>query len=139
MTKQMPEGYTYEPTPSAFPEHVCKLYRKHVAVADGEDEFWTAVLIEDVHVNSWGFAHGGFMAHLSECATASAAYVDGGPPVVAIELSTYFLRAPKLGEILEIRARATRRTRSLVFVEAHAFIGDEIQFTATAVNKVVGA
>jgi uncharacterized protein (TIGR00369 family) len=110
-----------------------------VEVPGGEPEKWVALYVEDHHVNSWGMAHGGLIAFAAEVATASAAWDPAGPPVVTISLTTQFLRAPKLGQLLEVRAQASRRTRSLVFVDAQAFAGGELQFTATAVNKVIGA
>lgn len=58
--------------------------------------------------------------------------------MVTISLTTQFLRAPRLSQWLEVRAQATRRTRSLVFVDAHGFADGALQFTATAINKVLG-
>jgi uncharacterized protein (TIGR00369 family) len=135
----VPEGYRYAPSPSAFPNHVGRIFHKTVEVPGGEPEKWVALYVEDHHVNSWGMAHGGLIAFAAEVATASAAWDPAGPPVVTISLTTQFLRAPKLGQLLEVRAQASRRTRSLVFVDAQAFAGGELQFTATAVNKVIGA
>ena len=138
MTDEIPAGYEPPIATSPFPDYVGTIYRKEVTNAQGEKEVWSAFRIKEHHVNAWSFAHGGLMAHLSECANASVGYEVGGPPVVAIELSTYFVRAPKLGSLLEIRAKALRRTKSLVFTEAHAFVGDELQFSSTSVQKVVG-
>lgn len=134
----IPEGYSFAPSPSAFPNHVGRLFHKKVEVPGEESEHWAALRIEAHHVNSWGMAHGGLIAFLAEVGTAGAAWDPAGPPVVTISLTTQFIRAPKLGQLLEVRSRATRRTRSLVFVEAHAFADGELQFTATALNKVIG-
>lgn len=138
MSDEIPEGYSYTPSPSAFPNHVGRLFSKTVDTADGEPEKWTALRVADHHVNSWGLAHGGLIAFLAEVATASAAWDPDGPPVVTVSLTTQFVRAPKLGQLLEMRARTTRRTRSMVFVEAHAFADGELQFTVSALNKVIG-
>lgn len=138
MTDAVPEGYSYSPSPSAFPNHVGRIFHKTVDVPGGESEKWLALYVEPHHVNSWGMAHGGLIAFLAEVATSSAAWDPAGPPVVTISLTTQFLRAPKLGQLLEMRSQASRRTRSLVFVDAQAFAGGELQFTATAVNKVIG-
>lgn len=69
----VPDGYRFETSPSAFPNHVGRLCHKIVDAAGGEPEHWTALRIEDHHVNSWGFAHGGLIAFLAEIATARAA------------------------------------------------------------------
>jgi uncharacterized protein (TIGR00369 family) len=134
----IPEGYSYAPSPSAFPNHVGRVFHKTVPGEGGEPEKWVAVYVEEQHVNSWGMAHGGFIAFLAEVATASAAWDPAGPPVVTVSLTTQFLRAPKLGQLIEVRAQASRRTRSMVFVDAQAFADGDLQFTATAVNKVIG-
>jgi acyl-coenzyme A thioesterase PaaI-like protein len=137
MSDVVPADYSDEPSASAFPRHVGQIFRKTVEVPGGEPEQWTAIRIGEHHVNAWGFAHGGLIACLAEIATARAAWDPAGPPVVGISLTTQFLRAPKLGQLLEIRSQASRRTRSLVFVDAQGFADGELQFTATAVNKVV--
>lgn len=134
----VPEGYSCAASPSAFPNHVGRIFHKTVEHPGSEPEKWTALYVEEHHVNSWGFAHGGLIAFLAEVGTASAAWDPAGPPVVTISLTTQFLRAPKLGQLLEVRSKASRRTRSLVFVDAEAFADGDLQFTATAVNKVVG-
>jgi uncharacterized protein (TIGR00369 family) len=138
VSDEIPEGYGYAPSPSAFPNHVGRIFSKTVDGPDGEPEKWTALRVAEHHVNSWGLAHGGLIAFLAEVATAGAAWDPEGPPVVTVSLTTQFLRAPKLGQLLEMRARATRRTRSMVFVEAHAFADGELQFTASALNKIIG-
>lgn len=138
MNNDVPEGYEYVPSPSAFPNHVGRIFQKKVPTDDGDFEMWTAIRIEEHHVNSWSFAHGGFIAFLAEVGTASAAWDPEGPPVVTVSLTTQFIRAPKKGQLLEIRAHATRRTRSMVFVDAAAYADGDLQFTATAVNKVIG-
>lgn len=137
--EDMPEGYVYEKSSSAFPEHVGRSYHKWVERPDGDREYRMAIRIEPHHVNTWGFAHGGFMAAVSEMMSSGPAYVVGGPPVVAIEMSMQFVRAPKVGDLIETRGNATRRTRSLVFTRAEAFVGNDLIFSATAVHKVVNA
>ncbi len=137
MTGEIPEGYTYDPPESAFPAHVGRFFFKTVPLEDGDFEAWTAIWVEPHHVNKWGLAHGGLIAMLGEVSTASVSYTPGGPPVVAIELNTHFVRAPKLGQLIEVRARATRRTKSLVFAEAHAYADGELMFTATGINKIL--
>jgi acyl-coenzyme A thioesterase PaaI-like protein len=139
MSDEIPEGYAYEPSPSAFPNYVGRIFHKKATNAEGRLEHWTALRLEDHHVNSWGKAHGGLIAFLAEIGTSSAAWEPGGPPVVAIELNTHFIRAPEIGDLIEVRGVATTRTRSLVFVEVHAFTAGKLVFTATAINKVLAA
>lgn len=134
----MPAGYIYEPTPSAFVEHVGKLYTKKVTRPDGTVEAWSALRIESQHVNAWDFAHGGVMATMAEIGTAQASWDPDGRPCVAIDLSMQFIGAPKLGEILEVCGTVTKRTRSLVFASARGEVNGEPVLVATSIQKFVG-
>ena len=77
MSDAVPAGYTHEPSTSAFVNHVGKVYNKVVTREDGTKETWAAILIEPHHVNTWGFAHGGFMAACAEIGTGGG-YEAGG-------------------------------------------------------------
>lgn len=138
MSEDIPEGYGYAPSPSAFPNHVGRLFSRKAAADDGTVEHWFALRVEDRHVNAWGMAHGGLIAFLAEVGVSAAGWEPGGPPVVAIEVGVKFLAAPKQGQLIEVRGRATRRTRSLVFAEVHAFVEGQLVFTASGINKVIG-
>lgn len=137
-TNDIPEGYTYEPSTSRFVNEVGRNYHKTIVNEDGSKVHCTAIRVEERHVNTWGLAHGGFMAAVSEFMSAGA-YEPGGPPVVAMEMSMQFIRAPKLGDLIETRSHVKRRTRSVVFIYAEAFVGDDIVFSASSLHKVVGA
>lgn len=140
MTEQtIPEGYTYTPSPSAYINHMGKVYHRKTTNADGVEIFSSAIRVEDHHVNSWGLAHGSLMAGMAEIGCAGPGWEPGGPPVVAIELSMQFIGAPKLGELLEVHGQLTKRTRTLVFTQCRAESDGKIVFTATSVQKVVGA
>jgi uncharacterized protein (TIGR00369 family) len=139
ISMNIPDGYSFEPSTSAFPNHVGTVFQKQVKAADGTDEYWIALRVEQHHVNTWQLAHGGLMAVLAEMVSSAPGYVAGGPPVVVIDMSIQFMKAPKLGELIEARGIATRRTRSLVFTRAEAMVGGDLVFTATAVHKIVGA
>jgi uncharacterized protein (TIGR00369 family) len=134
----MPPGYVYEPTPSAFIEHVGKVYMKTLTRQDGVVEKWAAMRVEPHHVNAWNLAHGGFLLNLAEIGTAQASWDPEGAPCVAVELSTQFIGAPKLGELVEVCGTVTRRTRSLVFTQARGEVAGKPVFVATSIQKVVG-
>lgn len=135
----IPEGYSYKPSPSAYINHMGKVYQRRSRNEQGEEVFSSALRVEEHHVNSWGLAHGSLMAGMAEIGCAGPGYVDGGPPVVAIELSMQFIAAPKLGELIEVHGIATKRTRTLVFSQCRAESDGKLVFTATSVQKIVGA
>ena len=134
----MPSGYVYEPTPSAFVEHVGKIYTRKVTRPDGTVEAWSALRIEPHHVNAWNLAHGGVLAMMAEVGTAQAGWDPEGAACVAIDLTVQFIGAPKLGELLEVCGTVTRRTRSLVFASARGEVAGAPIFVATSIQKFVG-
>jgi len=133
----MPEGYRYEPTPSAFVEHVGQLHTKQVLRADGVREAWSALRIEDRHVNAWGMAHGGVLAFMAEVGTAQACWDPDGDPCVAIDLTMQFQGAPQLGDVIEVCGTVTHRTRSLVFTSATGTVRGNPMFVATSIQKIL--
>jgi uncharacterized protein (TIGR00369 family) len=135
----IPSGYTYTPSLSAFVNHVGRIYRKVVETANGDVETWSALRVQAHHVNAWKLCHGAVMASLAEISVSAAAYEADGPPVVIVDLSLQFLRAPKLGDLIEVCATVSRRTRSMVFARSQAMVGGELVFTASGVQKIVGS
>lgn len=136
---ETPEGYSYKPSPSAYINHMGKVYSRRSENEKGEEVASAAIRIQDHHVNSWGLAHGSLMAGMAEIGCSGTAYVEGGPPVVAVELSMQFIAAPKLGELLEVHGWTSKRTRSLVFTQCRAESDGKLVFTATSIQKIVGA
>lgn len=139
MSDEIPQGYEFEPSPSAFLNHIGRVYQKRETPANGVQEFWSALKIEDHHVNSWGLCHGAVMTAMAEVGTSSPAWDPDGPPVVATELSMQFIAAPRLGELIEVCGLVTKRTRSLVFTRAEAFVDGKTVFFATSVQKILSA
>lgn len=139
MTDQtdIPDGYSYDLSISAFINHIGRVYSRREAGAVGDD-VWAALRIEQHHVNAWNLCHGAVMASMAEIGTAGPGWDPDGPPVVAIEMSMQFIGAPKLGELLEVRGILVKKTRSLVFTRAEAEVDGKPIFIATSVQKVIG-
>src|SRR3546814_14278157 len=108
----IPPGYSYEPSPSAFINHIGRVFSKKVTRDDGTQEVWAALRIQSHHVNSWNLCHGSVMAGMAEIGTAGPGWEPGGPPVVAIDLAMQFIGAPKLGDLLEVCATLTQIGRA---------------------------
>jgi uncharacterized protein (TIGR00369 family) len=134
----IPEGYSYEPTASAFVNHVGRLFMRLETLSNGTIQIVSAMRVEPHHVNVWGFAHGGLIAFLAECVTSGAAYEPEGKPVVGVQCNLQLIRAPKLGELIEMRGSVVRRARTLVFTEGRGEVDGKVVFTATSVLAVVG-
>lgn len=135
---EIPDGYSYEPTSSAFVNHVGRLFMKTETLPDGSLGQVSAMRVEPHQVNVWGLAHGGLIAFLAECVTSGAAYEPEGKPIVAVQCNIQLIRAPKLGELIEMRGAVVRRARTLVFTEGRGEVDGKIVFTASGVHAVVG-
>jgi acyl-coenzyme A thioesterase PaaI-like protein len=137
---EIPPGYDYEASTSAFINHVGRLYTKRVMADDGsEREFWAALRIEQHHVNTWNLCHGAVMSLMAEIGTGGPGWTPDAPPAVVIELNTHFIAAPRLGDLLEVRGMLTKRTRSLIFSSARGEVAGRPMFSATSIQKVIGA
>jgi acyl-coenzyme A thioesterase PaaI-like protein len=131
----IPEGYSHEESTSPFVNYIGPIFHRETVSPEGVRQFWRALRIKDHHLNTWNFGHGALMAGLAECGVGAAAYVAGGDPVIIVELQTYFIRAPKLGTLLETCGTLTRATRSMYFTQMVATADGEIVFTASGLHK----
>jgi acyl-coenzyme A thioesterase PaaI-like protein len=135
----IPAGYVLEDWESGFVNLIGRYFGRQGTLADGTPAKWVAVRVDERHANIWGYCHGAALSGFAEIATSASAYTPGGAPVVIVDLSMQFMAAPVLGDLLEIATWATRRTRSLVFVQARAEVNGKVVFTASAIHKVVAA
>jgi hypothetical protein len=133
----VPPGYQFEELPSRYVVHMGRVFTRKVTRPDGVLESWSALRIEEHHVNSWNFAHGALIAGMAEIGTAQPGWDPSGPPCVAIDLAVQFIGAPKLGELLEVCGTVTKRTRSLVFTSARGEVAGNPVFFATSIQKIV--
>lgn len=133
----IPPGYRYEEVPSRYVMHMGRVFTKKVTRNDGVVESWSALRIEEHHVNAWNFAHGALLAGMAEIATAQPAWDPSGLPCVAIDLTIQFIGAPKLGDLLEVCGTVTKRTRSLVFTSARGEVAGAPMFVATSIQRIL--
>jgi acyl-CoA thioesterase len=90
----------------------------------------------DVHTNSFGTAHGGYLNALADTALeiASNSY---DVPAVALTTSMQYHKAASIGEALEITARETHRGRSTATYHIEIVLGSILiaTFTGTVFRK----
>ncbi len=111
------------------------------------DSFRQGVRILARHCNSRAIAHGGFLSALADGLAATAVFRNAKRNSVTIKLATEFLHPAKQGDWLQGTATITRTTRSLAFVEARAWVGEEraapspenstMIFTASAIFRLL--
>lgn len=69
------------------------------------------VKVRDVHTNQFGTAHGGFLNALADTALEIASN-SHNVPAVALTTSMQYLKAVKIGSMIEVKARETHLGRS---------------------------
>ena len=94
-------------------------------------------MADDRHRNRRGVVQGGMTSTLAEYAMGAAASggLDhaGSAPPVPVNLNINFLAAADPGRLVEADCAVTRRTRSLIFVEAALRQGSSIVATASGI------
>lgn len=100
------------------------------------DQLVLAFTAEDKHSNQRGSVQGGMLMTLADRVMGHALRLHlEGEPVATIQLDTHFLEAAWAGDWIEARARLTRVTRSVVFIEGVLDSGDRRLMQANGVWK----
>ena len=82
-----------------------------------ENNFEFSVEIKEMHLNTGGIAHGGFLATIADAGMGTAAHmIADGKRCVTINLDTKFISAGKLGDLLIGKVKILKKTNSLVFI-----------------------
>ena len=76
------------------------------------------VKIKDVHLNTGGIAHGGYLATIADARMGTAAHMiaSGKKDAVTINLEIKFLSAGKLGDDLTGKVQILKKTKTLIFI-----------------------
>lgn len=136
MSSATPEGFFSQELIDPFEKFVGPLFEK-----DEDGQRVVAFRVDERHIGHDGVhAHEGQLMTFADASMGCTAYWDNDHvPCATLSLQANFLRFPKLGELVECRARFTRKTRSILFVEGAISVGDELVMSATSLWKVLGA
>ncbi|RAI02439.1 PaaI family thioesterase [Acuticoccus sediminis] len=97
------------------------------------------LVVEPMHTNVLGIVHGGtLMTLLDQTATLEAVWRTRERSIVTISMTTRFLGAGRLGDLLVGEGRLTKVTRSLIFLEAAISAGGEPVADASVIMKRTG-
>lgn len=103
---------------------------------DGRTRF--AFVIAEKHMNAVGTVHGGMLMAFADVAMSQTARVGtaatGGNTV---SLNCDFVGPGRLGDVVEARARVSRRARTMVFLSADLVAGDRLLLVATGLWKII--
>ena len=104
---------------------------------DGEVRRFAFIVLEK-HMNSAGGVHGGLLMTFADIAMSrTSRLTTGARSCATIALNCDFAGAGRLGELIEIRVRVTRKTRNLVFLSSDIFSGDRPLMTATGLWRIL--
>lgn len=106
---------------------------------DGADGSAYGLLAEERHTNSRGVMHGGMLMTLADHVLGWIVWdaVDRAA-CATVSLNNQFIAAVKPGDFIEMRAQIVRQTRSLIFIQGTAVVGDRPVLTSEGIWKVLG-
>jgi acyl-coenzyme A thioesterase PaaI-like protein len=97
-----------------------------------------AILGQDKHRNRRGVVQGGVLMTLADRTCGmTARFVSGVESLATVQMDTYFVDAARIGDLMVSRPRATRTTKSLIFMSTEVTVDDRVVATAHGVFKVV--
>lgn len=105
----------------------------------GADGSAYGLLAEERHTNSRGVMHGGMLMTLADHVLGWIVWdaVDRAA-CATVSLNNQFIAAVKPGDFIEMRAQIVRQTRSLIFIQGTAVVGDRPVLTSEGIWKVLG-
>ncbi len=103
-----------------------------------ERNFEFSSKIQDVHLNTGGIAHGGYLATIADAGMGTAAHIiAAGKRCVTINLDTKFISAGKLGNLLIGKVKILKKTKTLIFITCEINGPDEIIAHANGTWKIL--
>ena len=96
-----------------FMKHLGGLSFKKIA----DDNYEFSGKIQDMHLNTGGIAHGGYLATIADAGMGTAAHmIASGKRCVTINLEIKFLSPGKLGDDLTGKVQILKKTKTLIFI-----------------------
>jgi acyl-coenzyme A thioesterase PaaI-like protein len=90
------------------------------------------------HMNGAGTVHGGLLMTFADIAMSrTSRLISGAGSCSTVALTCDFVGPGRLGDLIVARVRATRQTRTLVFLGAELATAARIVLTATGLWKIV--
>jgi acyl-coenzyme A thioesterase PaaI-like protein len=97
-----------------------------------------AFRVLDKHMNGSGSVHGGLLMTFADIAMSrTSRLASGAKSCSTVSLSCDFAGAGKLGDVIEIHVRVTRRTRTLMFMSSEMKAGDRVLMAAQGLWKIL--
>jgi uncharacterized protein (TIGR00369 family) len=104
---------------------------------DGEVRRFAFIVLEK-HMNAAGTTHGGLLMTFADIAMSrTSRLATGAQSCSTVSLSCDFAGPGRLGDLVEIKVRVTRKTRTLVFLMSEITAGERVLMTATGLWRIV--
>ena len=119
-------------------------YSKHVGGLKGkkidESTYEYNATVKDMHLNTAGMAHGGFLTFIADTGMGNGAHrAADGKRCVTISLEMKFISAAKLGDKLVAKVKIQKKTRTLVFLTCEIVNSSGIVAVTSGVWKILKA
>ena len=103
-----------------------------------DDNYEFSGKIQDMHLNTGGIAHGGYLATIADAGMVTAAHmIATGKRCVTINLEIRFLSAGKLGDNLTGKVQILKKTKTLIFINCIISNSKEIVSSASGTWKIL--
>ena len=103
-----------------------------------DDNYEFSGKIQDMHLNTGGIAHGGYLATIADAGMGTAAHmIASGKRCVTINLEIKFLSAGKLGDDLAGKVQILKKTKTLIFINCIISNSKEIVSSASGTWKIL--
>ena len=117
-------------------------YSKHVGGLKGrkidDSTYEYEATVKDMHLNTVGMAHGGFLTFIADTGMGNAAHrVADGKQCVTISLEMKFISAGKLGDNLVAKVKIQKKTRTLVFLTCEIVNSESVVAVTSGVWKIL--
>ena len=102
------------------------------------NNFEFTVSVKELHLNTGGIAHGGFLSTIADTGTGTAAHmVAENKRCVTISLEVKFISAALLNQTLKGKIKIQKKTRSLIFITCEILNAEGIVATSSGVWKIL--
>ena len=133
----LPAGYTDAvPLVDPFEAYSFQSFRR--TNPDGSVTY--ALPTDARHDNSNGVIHGGLLMTFADSVLGYCAWTACPPNTwcVTVSQSSSFLRAGRVGDLIEVTPVVTRATRSMIFTRGEFSVAGEPVFQAASIWKITG-
>ena len=94
--------------------------------------------VKDIHLNTAGMAHGGFLTYIADTGMGNAAHrVAEGKRCVTISLEMKFISAGKPKDNLVAKVKVQKKTKTLVFLTCEIINAEGIVAVTSGVWKIL--